>query len=250
MATGSRNLLIGVFIVLLLIGGGLYYLGTNLNGIVAGLIESEGSAATQTAVRVNGVDIRLTEASASMSGLTVGNPEGFGGNALELGRLSLRIDAGTLTSDTVVVNDVTVAGARVNVLQQGASNNLRQLLANLKELQSADSASDQDGGRKIIIDRFTLEGAAASVSIPELDELREIELPTIVIRDIGRASNGATGAQVAQQVLRPVVEKALSSAAAQSLKDRAREKLDEATGGLLEGLGNMLGGGDEKEEPR
>jgi hypothetical protein len=249
MKSGTRNALTVVAVIVIALAGGVYYLGTNLNGLVAGLIEEQGSKATQTPVRVSGVDIRLTDAAASLSGLSVGNPEGFGGNAIELGDFSVSLDAGTLTSDTIVINDIRVDGARLNVLQKGRSNNLQALLNNLKALQSGDSSEPAEGGKKIIIDRFTLAGASASVSIPELEEMREVELPTIVVRDIGRQSNGATGAQVARQILEPVVQRALSSAAAQSLKDRASETLGEAAGGLLEGLGKALDGEDDEKEP-
>jgi hypothetical protein len=135
-----------------------------------------------------------------------------------------------------------VSEARINVLQQGARNNLRELLANLQQLQSGDSApAEESGGKRIIIDRFTLEGASASVSIPDLNEMRDVTLPTIVVRDIGRASNGATGAQVAQQILRPVLEKAIASAATQAVKDQATRKIGDALGGLLKGIGGDKG---------
>jgi hypothetical protein len=71
-------------------------------------------------------------------------------------------------------------------------------------------------------------------------------LPTIVVTDIGRSSKGATGAQVARQLLRPVIEKTLTSTAIQSLKDKASQKLGEVADSLLNGLGGMS---DDDEEP-
>lgn len=238
MASTSRKVLLVVLALLLLIGAGLFYLSSNLNGIVASVIEKQGSAAIQTSVRVSGVDIRLSEASAAISGLSVGNPEGFSGNAIELGGFSVKLDASSLTSNTVVIKDITVNGARINVLQQGASNNLNELLAGLEQGPSDDSTAAEGPGKKIIIDRFALQGASASVSIPGLEEMREVALPTIVVRDIGRASNGATGAQIAEQILRPVLEKAISSAATQAIKDSASKKVGGVVGGFLKGLGS------------
>jgi hypothetical protein len=242
MTSGKRGILIAVVVLLLLVAGGLYYLAANLNGIIGGLIESQGSAATQTAVRVSGVDIRPRDASAGISGLSVANPEGFQGNAIELGGFSIKLDAGSLTQDTIIISDIMVSEARINVLQQGTRNNLQELLGNLQQLQSDDSTPAEEGdGKKIIINRFTLEGVSASVSIPELDEMRDVTLPTIVVRDIGRASNGATGAQVAQQILRPVLEKAIASAATQAVKDEATRKIGDAVGGFLKGIGGDKG---------
>jgi hypothetical protein len=242
-----KKIIITLGLVVLIVIGGVIYVGTQLDSIVAGLIENEGSAATQTPVRVAGVEIKLSEASATISNLTVGNPEGYSGNAIEMEGFSLSLDPSSLTTDTIVIKDVTVSGARLNVLQQGSANNLNQLMSNLRSLQQGDSASESDG-KKLIIDRFTLEGASAFLSAPDLTEDREVSLPTIVVRDIGRSSNGATGAQVAQQLLRPVIEKALSSAATQALKDKAAEKLGEVKDSLLKGLTGTLGGDEEPED--
>jgi hypothetical protein len=96
-----------------------------------------------------------------------------------------------------------------------------------------------------IIDRFTLEGAGASLTAPDFDDVREVTLPTITLRNIGRSENGATGREVARQLLQPVLEEALESAAVQALKDKASDKLDEVTDAVLEGI---FGGEEKKEE--
>lgn len=229
--------------LLALVAGIVLYVGSQLDGIVAGLIEEHGSTATQTPVRVTGVTIDLAEASGSISNLTVGNPEGFSGNAIEMDGFSMTLDPASLTSDTIVIEDLTVSGARLNILQQANGNNLQELTRNLDELRSGES-SDSSGGKKLIINRFTLDGASASLSAPDFDEMREVTLPTIVVRDIGRASNGATGAQVAQQLLQPVINQALKSAAVQALKDKASEQLEDVADKVLEGI---FGGEKEPE---
>ena len=236
MASTARKVSITALVFVVLLAGGLYYLSSNLNGIVAGVIESQGSAATQTSVRVTGVDIQLTDASAALSGLSIGNPEGFSGNAIELGGFSVRLDASSLTSDTIVVEDITVDGARINMLQQTGGNNLQKLLANLQSMAPEEASESEAAGKKVIIDQFTLNGASASVSIPALNETREVSLPTIVVQGIGRESNGATAAQVAEQILRPVVEKAIASASVEAAKDRVGKEIGKAVDGLLKGL--------------
>jgi len=237
MASRSRSIVLAVLVLVALVAYGLYYLSSNLNGIVAGVIEEQGSAATQTAVKVEGVDIRLTDSSAALAGLSVANPEGFSGNAIELGALSVALDVNSITSDAIVIKDIVVDGARVNLVQQGTQNNLKQLLDNLKQLQSGEQApASEEPGKRLIIDRFVLDGASASVTLPGVEGTREVELPQVVVNDIGRASNGATGAQVAQQLLRPLLEAAITSAAGQAVKDKAKEKIDEALGGFMNKL--------------
>lgn len=242
-----KKVLTGLLVLVALIAGGLFFFASRLDGIVAGIIEDQGSAATQTPVRVGGVSIDLADAGGSISRLTVGNPEEFSGNAIEMEGLSIRLDPSTLTDDTIVVRSVDVTGARLNVIQEGPVNNLRELLNNLRQL-SGEATQNDGSGRKIVIDRFTLDGASTSVDLPDFEERRVVQLPTIVIRDLGRASNGASAAEVARQILRPVVERALESAVAQSVKDQVREGINEATGGLLNDLEDALGAG-KKEDP-
>jgi len=243
MSSALRTLFLVALVVIILGAAAIFYLASNLNGIVAGLIENQGSAATQTDVRVSGVDIRLREASADIAGLSVANPDGFTGSAIELGHFGVQLDATSLTSDTIIVKNVLVDSARINVVKQGDANNLQQILDNLPQAESAGTASgpesteDSGSEKKVIIEKFTLSGASASVSAAALGEPRDVTLPTIVLTDIGRASNGATGAQVAQQILPPIIEKALASAAAEELKGRATKKIDDALGGALKKLG-------------
>ncbi|WP_405231056.1 DUF748 domain-containing protein [Lentisalinibacter salinarum] len=243
MSSGARKTLIAVAAIVVVIAAGLVYIYTQLDTIVAGLIEEQGSAATETPVRVSGVSINLGEARAEIAGLTVGNPEGYGGDAMSLGRFLIRIDPATVTEDTIVLKEVTVSGATVNLIQRATGSNLRDLMKNLESAGGEEQQAADDGpGRKLIIERFVLEDASASVSLPDLDERRSVDIPRIQLTDIGRASGGATGTEVARQVLEPVIERVLQSAATESLKDRAKEKLDQ----FKEGLMNKLGGDDEE----
>ena len=239
-----KKLFIALGILVLIAGGGVYYVISNLDVIVEGLIEKHGSAATQTEVRVAGVSINLGEADASISRLTVGNPEGFSGNAIEMEDFAITLDAASLNTDVIVIEELLVRGARINVVQQANGNNIQTLLRNLDSGGSSEPAESDEAGKKIIIDRFVLEGAGASLSAPDLDEMREVTLPTITLRDIGRRENGATGKQVAAQVLRPVLQEALESAAMQAIKDKASDKISEVTDAVLEGIF----GGEKKTE--
>jgi hypothetical protein len=235
-----KKLLTAVLILLVIVAGGLFFFTSRLDGVVAGIIENQGSSVTQTPVTVGGVSIKLVDATASISRLAVGNPKGFSGNAIEMDNFAIALDPSTLTGDIIVIKSVAVQGARVNLQQSGTRLNLRELLNSLPDEDGADSAPGDSGGKKVVIERFTLDGASAMVDLPDVGERREVELPKIVVRDIGRATHGATGAEVAEQILRPVLERALDSSVTQSVKDKVREKLGATTGGLLENLGDAM----------
>jgi uncharacterized protein involved in outer membrane biogenesis len=228
-----------------LVVGVVFYIGSNLDSIVKGLIEDHGSAATQTPVRVSGVSIKLAEASAGISRLSVGNPEGFSGNAIEMEEFAIKLDAESLTSDVIVIEDILVKGARLNIIQQASGNNLRQLMRNLDRGGPADTSEDSGAGKKVIINRFTLEGASGSLSAPDFDEIRDVTIPTITLRNLGRSSGGATGREIARQVLEPVFQQALESAAVQAIKEKANEAVQDAADKVLEGIF----GTEEEPEP-
>ncbi len=240
-----KKALIAALVVVIVVAAAGVWFFYRLDLVVAGIIEREGSAATQTAVRVGGVSIDLRGARASVADLTIANPEGFGGTAFDLGNFSVEIDPSSIATDTIVLEEVIVSGARLDIIQRGGRNNMRELLANLQS-GGEDPAAVDGQGKKIIIERFVLAGASASVSAPDVDEAREIDIPTIELDDIGRATNGATATQVATQVLEPVIERALRSAAVETFKQEAQEKIDEVRDRLLDRLRD---GSRDDEEP-
>ena len=141
-----------LFIVLgivAVIAGAVLYVVSNLDMIVERVIEHQGSAATQTPVRVAGVSIKLSEAQGTISSLTVGNPEGFPGYAIEMDNFSLNLDGSSLTSDVIVIENILVQGARINILQQANGNNIQELLRNLDATSSGDSDESEEGALRI-----------------------------------------------------------------------------------------------------
>lgn len=86
-----RRILVAAGLILVLAGvAALVFLGSNLNGLVAKLIEEQGSAVTGSAVSVSGVDISRREARGTIDGLRIASPAGFGGEpAFALGNITL-----------------------------------------------------------------------------------------------------------------------------------------------------------------
>ena len=78
----SRNLVVGVVIVLVAVGAAIYYFVSSVDEIVARAIESNGSAVTGTTVSGSGVRISLRDAKGSIRGLRIANPDGFSGDAV------------------------------------------------------------------------------------------------------------------------------------------------------------------------
>lgn len=236
----TSKVMLGVVVVLvLLVAGAAWFLYRNLDGLVAGIIEREGSEATRTDVEVGSVSIDLQAGSAAIALLAVANPDGFSDQpAIALRDFAIQLDPLAVTSDPLVIERVHVDGAELLVEQDGARNNLETILASVQRLASGDNTKDD--GRKLIIERFELTDARAALLVPQLDERREVQMPEVVLTDIGRATNGATAASVAKQLLTPIIGMALESAAEAGVTDALKERLGETerdiAGGLLERL--------------
>lgn len=247
MRRTGKVFLVVVLLVVLLVAGALYYVGANLDTIVARLIEERGSEATQTEVRVGRVDIDIRGGEGRIAGLRIANPSQFSNeSAMTFREFRIRMDPMAVRADPVVIGEIAVEGAEILLEQSSAGNNLRVLQEALAR-QSADADPDLEGP-EVIIERFTLGESIVKVRVPELNESREVSIPSIVVSDIGRASNGATASEVTRQVLEPVIRRALESGAAAGIEDRVRDKVDETRDSVLDGLRDRVQPGQEETD--
>ncbi len=239
--------IIGLVLIVAIVGA-VFYFSSNVDAIVANLIEEQGSAATGTAVRVDGVSINLSGATGSVKGLTVANPEGFSGeSAIEFGDLQLRLNAGSILEEPIIIENIEGGDAMLRIEQTGTRNNLQALLDNLRK--DEPEPENQDGGKRVVIERFALTDASASLSVADLDEQRSVDIPDVVLTDIGRRSGGATGAELARQILEPIIRRSLESSAVDAVEERVRDELGERAGDLLDRLGGGRSSEEDDEKP-
>ena len=245
----TSKVVLGVAIVLLLlVAGGGWFLYRNLDSLVAGVIERQGTEATETAVDVDSVSIDLQAGTAGISSLAVANPDGFSEQpAIAFRDFAIELDPLAVTADPLVIERVQVDGARLLVEQDGARNNLKTILESVQRLSTAEQGQPEE--RKFVIERFELTDARATLLAPQLDEERQVRLPEIVLTDVGRATNGATAAAVAQQLLTPIINMALETAAEAGVTEALKDRLGETEGDIAEGLLDRLRDA-EPEEPK
>ena len=246
-----KKLALGAFLVLLLsIGFGVYYLLSNLDSIVKAAIESYGSEATQTSVRVEKVQLELADGSGAISGLTVGNPQGFAAaQAFSLGEIATQIDLKSLSEDVTVIEHIIVRAPEVFFeLNEAGNNNLEKLNKNLSSGTSAKSGSSPSKSSgsepKLIIRKLLFEGGSIHAKVVPLNKDYDLKLPKIEMTNLG-GENGATPAEIADQVLKELTAKALAEVKRKGL-DQYKEKLEGEVNQRLdiekEKLGEKLGG--------
>ena len=246
-----KKMALGAFLVLLLsFGFGVYYLLSNLDSIVKAAIESYGSEATQTTVRVGKVQLELTDGSGAISGLTVGNPQGFvAAQAFSLGEIATQVDLKSLSEDVTVIEHIIVRAPEVFFeLNEAGNNNLEKLNKNLSSGTSAkpgSSPSKSSGSEpKLIIRKLLFEGGSIHAKVVPLNKDYDLKLPKIEMTNLG-GENGATPAEIADQVLKELTAKALAEVKRKGL-DQYKEKLEGEVNQRLdiekEKLGEKLGG--------
>lgn len=239
-----------VVVLLLLIGGGVAYVALNSGSLVKSGIEEFGPQFLGVDVQVDGVDLALTEGSASINGLSLGNPAGFSGaHMMQVDQIKVVLDTSQISETLIVMKEVIIDGADIAAIAKGQSTNFQQLMANLEAATGAtSSSSDTSAGAgpdtQFIIDKFSFTNTQASLDSDVLGQLA-LTIPDIHLDGVGRKSNGVSGAELAQQILKPLVSAISNEAVKQGLdidgvKQNVEQKVRDKLGSGLKSLTDRL----------
>lgn len=212
-------------------------------------VEQYGPSLTGTPVNLDQVELALLSGNAEFHGLKIGNPEGYESPyAFKLSDLKVSLVPKSLSSDTIVVKEIVVGGASLNAEFKGAKSNLQQILDNVKKSSGPSTQQEQPAGqaepgkaKKFIVKEFRFTGGEVTALSDIADMKKTAKIPEVVVHDIGNASGGVTVAELTEQLLRPVIEKALQNAkaevlqqGAEQLKQKGQEKLQDTLKGLIQ----------------
>ena len=238
-----KKVILGLLlIVVIAIGGSVYYLLTNLDSLVEVAIEKYGSEATQTAVLVDSVKINLSDGAAGITGLTVSNPTGYGfANAFSLGEIRAAIDLPSLQEEPYIINEITVLAPQVFVeVNEDNKTNLNELKNNLTAGSTNNSKDTQvpaEGGAeepRLIIRKLTFADGTIQAKVAALKNKQyQLKLPSLDMTNLG-GSKGATATQLASEILKRLTDRAsdivkndIIDAEINKLKAEAQQKIDE-----------------------
>ncbi|MDZ7860922.1 MAG: hypothetical protein U5O15_09725 [Candidatus Krumholzibacteriota bacterium] len=240
-----KKVFIVLAVIVIVIAAGIWFLYSNLNSLVAGMIEKYGSEATQTSVTVSEVDISISDSKGSIKGLTVANPDGFdAASAFEMDDITLDINVESLRSSPIIIEEIRVMAPVVYAEFTGSgSSNLNQLRKNVEEY-TADKTGEAETEKKqkrLIIRKFIFEEGKIEMDATALGAgERTVTLPEIRMTDIG-GEKGATPGEIASIILKSVAGKAASRVAGSELKSIIENKLgDEGAEKAKELIKNMI----------
>ena len=204
--------LAGIVVVVVIVGL------VGFDDIVKVAVERAGSKVTKVEVTLDEADVSLTKGTAVLRGLSVANPPGFKTErAFALGEISVSLDIGSITEDTLLVHEVVVTEPRVTYEFAEAGSNIDVIRDNVASHAGggADSGGAGGGGgasdetsaaaaeeRKVIIEDLYIRGGMVRVSAALLGgDTMDTSLPDIHIADIGKDTGGATPEEVTEIVM-------------------------------------------------
>lgn len=240
-----KKVIIGVVLIIIVaIGGGVFYVLNNLDSLVKAAIETYGSQATQTAVRVDKVKINLADGAGAISGLTIANSSGFSmPYAFSLGEIRTGIDLQSLQQEPYIINEITVLAPQVFVeINKDNKTNLNELKNNLMSGATTQGGSKTEAPAektkaaepRLIIRRITFAEGTIQARAAALDNKEyQLKLPSLDMSNLG-GTKGATATELATEILKRLTDRATAEvktkiidAELDKLKAKANARIDE-----------------------
>lgn len=206
-----------VLVVLLLVAVGAVFIF--LDSIVKKGVETVGPKVARVDVRLAGAKISPFSGSGELTGLFIGNPEGFKTpSAITVGDVKVAVKVSSVFSDVIQVEEVHVQAPEITLEAGLTGSNLGKILDTINESASKESAAVKSGekkpGKKIYIKDILIEGGKINVSVKlAMGKSLTVPLPAIHIQNIGTPEKGATTAEAAQQIMNAVLSETTKAAA-------------------------------------
>jgi hypothetical protein len=247
----GRSIGVSVSILVVIIIAAVIYILSSLDAIVAGAIQKYGSEVTQTPVRVTAVSIDLKAGSGSIEQLSVGNPDGFSSpHIFTLEGISTDIDVASIRQDPIVIELIHINTPAVfyEINKAGASN-LKELQNNIEQSTGGGAGGSdktaaetpESSGPKLVIRKLVIESGKIEAQVAALgDKPLSADLPRIQLNNIGEKSGGATGDEIARQVIDAIIARAGPAVANLGLEKYLGKNLDEAKALLGDKVGDQV----------
>ena len=224
--------------VLVLIVVGVYFFAPSLESIVQKVVHKYGSEITGTDVNLKGFRLGLTTGEGRISEITVGNPRDYSTkNLFELGEIYVKVDIKSLTSDTIVIENVEVSKPVINYEMLSLTrNNISDIQNNIKKntAKAKASSASAEAGKKVVIKKLTVkDGEINAVAVK--DSSVSVKLPTITMTNIGGSKEGEPVSVTISKVIGKILNTASSTVVSSKISDLkgvAQKNLEDIAGGV------------------
>ncbi|MBG0790754.1 MAG: hypothetical protein H0S80_09680 [Desulfovibrionaceae bacterium] len=211
----KKIILIGSGVVVAAIIAMIVLVVLNLGDLIKAAVEKYGPPITKTEVRLGSADISILSGSGSLENFFLGNPQGFSmPSALECGTIRVSVETDSLTTDTIVINEIYVDGPVVSYEKKGSTDNFQTIVNNINKTVAGErkadkaaedkTATETGSEKKIVINDFIVKNGKINVGGSLLkvfgDKGMGIALPDIHLKDIGKDKE-TTPAEAFSQIL-------------------------------------------------
>lgn len=222
--------LISIVVLLVIAAGVFIYL--NFGDLAKRAAEKIASDALGVSVDIGSLDISLENKKATVNGLSIANPPGYGGDAMTAE--SIVIGLNTASKQLIDFNNIQVNGSVVNLIVTERGTNL----TDLKELAMQKEQKESVGSEqvRVIVRNMVIGASTLNPRITLLgDDLGSVKIPAINLSGIGARENGVLAREAIVQVITKYIGVAQKEAnQAGMLKGLPTEELQKIQGGLVE----------------
>lgn len=202
----KKTIRIFLIIIPVLLLGTLLFSWFFLGAVVRKGVEAFAPQITGTEVRLDSVRLSPLTGGGTVSGLWVGNPEGFRGDkAFYMGEISVRVSPVSLLSDRILIHRIYIHQPEFVYERRLTTSNINEIL---KHVESATGGTPSDPSAKpakpvkFEITEVVIEGAKVGVGVGS--NAVSVPMPGLVLRDIGKDKGGITADEATYEILRAV----------------------------------------------
>ena len=199
--------LFGILLIIIAVVLAIWMIGENL--VKVG-VETAATKTLGVDVSVKDIDLSLFKGQLGMQGLVVCNPSGYDlKNLLELNKGNIQVTLKSLMQDTVKIDEIKLDGINLVLEQKGMTNNLQEILNNLKtETQPQPVEKGEKKGKNLEITNLEITNVKVSVKlipIPGQTQTVDLTLSPIKMQNLGTDQKMDTGV-LASKILVAITE--------------------------------------------
>ncbi len=210
IALGAAGVLVVLIVLLVAI------IAISIDAIARKGVERGATFALQVPTTLDSANVKVLSGGFAMSGLEVKNPEGFSApHFLKMDDASVNVSLGTLAEEVVELPELTVSGIDMYLIKEGGKANYQVIMDNLKRFESEEkSPSDPaNEGKKFVIRKIEIKDVMVHASVLPLGvagQTVDVEVPEIVLTNVGSAGQSVSMAEVINIVMKAVFATALN----------------------------------------
>lgn len=221
-------------------------------------VEKFGPEVTQTAVRLDEVDLSILSGNVTLSRLYVGNPDGYKSEHIfALGQIDVDIDVGSVLSDKIIVNKIYISQPEISYEKNLLSSNVKALQDNIEAftgsaeanatkpeqdtLPEVDAPAEAGSAKQVVIKQLIIEDGTIFVGL--MGAGATVPLPRIEMNDIGETDDQKSVAEIIDLVLTEVI-KSIGPALADAgsiVGDGSKAAIDQGQGALNKATESIKG---------